>query len=78
MDSRELVERGTILRATVGSTVHGLHPTILLILFVPDEVALAKTESARSCTRHGSASRGSSSLRPAACRCRCPSRSGRA
>jgi predicted nucleotidyltransferase len=24
-DSRELVERGTILRATVGSTVHGLH-----------------------------------------------------
>jgi uncharacterized protein len=25
MDSRELVERGTILRATVGSTVHGLH-----------------------------------------------------
>jgi uncharacterized protein len=25
MESRELVERGTILRATVGSTVHGLH-----------------------------------------------------
>jgi len=25
MDSRELVERGTILRATVGSTLHGLH-----------------------------------------------------
>jgi uncharacterized protein len=25
MDSREIVERGTILRATVGSTVHGLH-----------------------------------------------------
>ena len=25
MDSAELVERGTILRATVGSTVHGLH-----------------------------------------------------
>ena len=25
MDSREPVERGTILRATVGSTVHGLH-----------------------------------------------------
>jgi uncharacterized protein len=25
MDSGELVERGTILRATVGSTVHGLH-----------------------------------------------------
>jgi hypothetical protein len=25
MDSRELVDRGTILRATVGSTVHGLH-----------------------------------------------------
>ena len=25
MDSREMVERGTILRATVGSTVHGLH-----------------------------------------------------
>jgi hypothetical protein len=25
MDSREIVERGTILRATVGSTVHSLH-----------------------------------------------------
>src|SRR5436190_19008895 len=25
MDSREIVEHGTILRATVGSTVHGLH-----------------------------------------------------
>lgn len=25
MDSREIVERGTILRATVASTVHGLH-----------------------------------------------------
>ena len=25
MDSAEMVERGTILRATVGSTVHGLH-----------------------------------------------------
>ena len=25
MDSRDIVERGTILRATVGSTVHGLH-----------------------------------------------------
>lgn len=25
MESRELVERGTILRATVGSTLHGLH-----------------------------------------------------
>ena len=25
MDSGEIVERGTILRATVGSTVHGLH-----------------------------------------------------
>src|ERR1051326_3975875 len=25
MDSAEIVERGTILRATVGSTVHGLH-----------------------------------------------------
>jgi predicted nucleotidyltransferase len=25
MDSREIVESGTILRATVGSTVHGLH-----------------------------------------------------
>src|SRR5919202_599622 len=25
MESRELVDRGTILRATVGSTVHGLH-----------------------------------------------------
>jgi hypothetical protein len=25
MDSSEIVERGTILRATVGSTVHGLH-----------------------------------------------------
>jgi hypothetical protein len=25
VDSREIVERGTILRATVGSTVHGLH-----------------------------------------------------
>src|SRR5262245_2883454 len=25
MESRELVERGTLLRATVGSTVHGLH-----------------------------------------------------
>ena len=25
MESRELVERGTILRGTVGSTVHGLH-----------------------------------------------------
>ena len=25
MELRELVERGTILRATVGSTVHGLH-----------------------------------------------------
>ena len=25
MDSREIVDRGTILRATVGSTVHGLH-----------------------------------------------------
>src|ERR671937_1498284 len=25
MDSQEIVERGTILRATVGSTVHGLH-----------------------------------------------------
>ena len=25
METRELVERGTILRATVGSTVHGLH-----------------------------------------------------
>src|SRR5436189_6090474 len=25
MDSREIVERGTILRGTVGSTVHGLH-----------------------------------------------------
>ena len=25
MDSRQLVEQGTILRATVGSTVHGLH-----------------------------------------------------
>src|SRR5262249_21441331 len=25
MDSKELVERGTILRATVGSTIHGLH-----------------------------------------------------
>jgi uncharacterized protein len=25
MDSREIVERGTVLRATVGSTVHGLH-----------------------------------------------------
>jgi predicted nucleotidyltransferase len=25
MDSKEIVERGTILRATVGSTVHGLH-----------------------------------------------------
>lgn len=25
MDSAENVERGTILRATVGSTVHGLH-----------------------------------------------------
>src|SRR5919199_7002689 len=25
MDSRELVDRGTILRATVGSTLHGLH-----------------------------------------------------
>ena len=25
MDSGEMVERGTILRATVGSTVHGLH-----------------------------------------------------
>src|ERR671910_1604536 len=25
MESAELVERGTILRATVGSTVHGLH-----------------------------------------------------
>lgn len=25
MNARELVERGTILRATVGSTVHGLH-----------------------------------------------------
>jgi hypothetical protein len=26
MDSKEIVERATILRATVGSTVHGLHP----------------------------------------------------
>ena len=25
MDSKEIVERGTILRATVGSTIHGLH-----------------------------------------------------
>src|SRR5207247_5497650 len=25
MDSQQLVEQGTILRATVGSTVHGLH-----------------------------------------------------
>src|SRR5919197_5787676 len=25
VDSREIVDRGTILRATVGSTVHGLH-----------------------------------------------------
>ena len=25
MDTRGVVERGTILRATVGSTVHGLH-----------------------------------------------------
>src|SRR5919201_2283200 len=25
MDSREIVDRGTVLRATVGSTVHGLH-----------------------------------------------------
>ena len=25
MDSQSLVERGTVLRATVGSTVHGLH-----------------------------------------------------
>ena len=25
MDSKEIVQRGTILRATVGSTVHGLH-----------------------------------------------------
>ncbi len=25
MESQDLVERGTILRATVGSTVHGLH-----------------------------------------------------
>src|ERR671910_970190 len=25
MESAELVERGTILRATVGSTLHGLH-----------------------------------------------------
>jgi len=25
MESREIVERGTILRATVGSTIHGLH-----------------------------------------------------
>jgi hypothetical protein len=29
MDSLEIVERGTILRATVGSTVHGLHHTFL-------------------------------------------------
>src|SRR5262245_64376685 len=25
MDSQDLVDRGTILRATVGSTLHGLH-----------------------------------------------------
>src|SRR3954453_11062871 len=25
MDSKEIIDRGTILRATVGSTIHGLH-----------------------------------------------------
>jgi hypothetical protein len=78
MTTLEIVEQGTILRAAVGSTVHGLHhggqddqgarsgpgdldlvayslrkylrlalkghPTVLLLLFVPDELTLVETE----------------------------------
>jgi hypothetical protein len=49
MDSKEIVERATILRATVGSTVHGLHE--MAVFVEPPEFLLGRRGAAGAAAR---------------------------